>query len=616
MIGKIIDNYKIIQHIGTGGMGTVYLAEDMMLGRKIAIKMLHSELLFKKDILERFKTEAKTLAKLNHPNIAILFNLIESSGNYFMIMEYVNGNSLEKLLIENGAVEANKAIDFTIQALEGIEHAHHKKIIHRDLKPANLMLNQEGVIKVMDFGIARALGSARMTREGSVVGTLEYMAPEQIRGKEGDERSDIYAMGIVLYELLTGNVPYRSKSDYDLMTKKLTQKPPEIRSFWHEIPKSLEKVVMKAIKKDPDLRFQSAEQFKLALKECKTDFAPAISTKAGNKKNPLNPNLNLKRKKYINTGFFGAFSNTRSIVNSIALFILILAVGSGAYFLRQKRLSNKTVSDTEKTEVSNDFIVQNTDDLGTPNNDSKISNNDFKPSSKLDLSDFNNDNEKKKKDEKKKNTPKTKAKKENKTNSENKKGDNNKKKDDQKKEEKRSDSVKNNNSGSNTTKINNKEKTKDNSGDKTNNNRQETKNTPPKEKVKVKKQYKTINTYIRKNIPIVITLPKEISSENIAMEGRYIWLNVDSDYEKNSIAIIPRGAKVYCKVNEIQKGKGRKKGIIEIEALYIEAPDGTHIPLKEAVFRYVGKRGENVTFRRGQKFKVKTAAKTNFTIKY
>ncbi|HEB62707.1 MAG TPA: serine/threonine protein kinase, partial [Bacteroidetes bacterium] len=244
MIGKIIDNYKIIQHIGTGGMGTVYLAEDIMLGRKIAIKMLHSELLYKKDILERFKAEAKTLAKLNHPNIAILFNLIESSGNYFMIMEYVDGNSLEKLLIENGAVEANKAIDITIQALEGIEHAHHKKIIHRDLKPANLMLNEEEVVKVMDFGIARALGSARMTREGSVVGTLEYMAPEQIRGQEGDERSDIYAMGIVLYELLTGNVPYRSKSDYDLMTKKLTQKPPEIRSFWHEIPKSLEKVVM------------------------------------------------------------------------------------------------------------------------------------------------------------------------------------------------------------------------------------------------------------------------------------------------------------------------------------------------------------------------------------
>ena len=627
MIGEIIDNYKIIKLIGSGGMGTVYLAEDIMLGRQIAIKMLHPELLFKKDIIERFKAEAKLLAKLNHPNIAILFNLIESSGNYFMIMEYVDGYSLETMLSGNGAIEVDEAIDIMVQALEGIEHAHHKQIIHRDLKPANLMINRDNIVKVMDFGIARALGSARLTREGSVVGTLEYMAPEQIQGFEGDVRTDIYAMGVVLYELLTGNVPYQSESDYDLMTKKLNQKPPKIRSFLHEIPKSLEKVVMKSINKNPDLRFQSAGQFKDALQKCKSDLISGIKTK--NKKTFKN-SLGLPRKNKMEIlKNVNIIPGTKNLFKGILLIIFIFIIGISAYFLRQKRLENQMIVANEKQEITNDFSEHQPIDADIANSDMPDENNKLVSGVSINPDDLIKKNKKNKNKQEDKNKLEAKNRQEDKKKKANKKKDirgTNINKDEKMKSSKKDKKNKiiertgnhrdkkeknkenTENAGGKNSMVTTKEKNKT-LGKNTNKENTE-------KKIKTEKKNNILKTFIKKNMPVIITLPEQISSSDVMMEGQSIMLYVDKDYTENDIVIIPAGSKVYCTVNDIKKAEGRKRGTIEIEAHYIVAGDGTHVPLKESVFRYVGKRGQNVKYKKGQKFKVKTAKKTNITIKY
>jgi serine/threonine protein kinase len=265
MIDKIVGNYRILAQIGSGGMGKVYRGVDIMLEREVAIKMLHAELSSRPDVVERFRTEAVTLARLNHPNIATLYSFFRHGEAFFMVMEYVPGKTLAALLNEAGALPSSRAVDLVAQALLGISHAHSNGIIHRDLKPANIMLTGTEAVKVMDFGIARALGSARLTRAGHTVGTIEYMSPEQVRGQEGDARSDVYSMGIVLYEALTGRVPFFSDSDYELMRQQIENTPDPPRVLAPHLPPSLENVVLKALGKDPASRYQSANSFREAV---------------------------------------------------------------------------------------------------------------------------------------------------------------------------------------------------------------------------------------------------------------------------------------------------------------------------------------------------------------
>lgn len=265
MIGQNILNYKIIRKIGEGGMGVVYLGEDDILGRKVAIKILRAQLLHDKDLLERFKSEARILSRLNHPNIASLYNFFSYENTYCMVMEYVEGEPLDDLLKKHHAFPAGFAAQLINQALEGLSHAHGKGIVHRDIKLSNLILSKEGEVKIMDFGIARAVGSSRLTSTGKAIGTLEYMSPEQIKGKEGDEKSDLYSMGIVLYELLSGDVPFQENTEFDLMKAHLEKKPPALRKKIGNIPAALEKVVFKCLEKKPEKRFGNAQEFKTAL---------------------------------------------------------------------------------------------------------------------------------------------------------------------------------------------------------------------------------------------------------------------------------------------------------------------------------------------------------------
>ena len=265
MIGQHIHGYQINAHLGQGGMGNVFRATDKMLGREVALKMLHPQLTMQAQFLERFKKEARVLAQLLHPNIAVIYNFIEQDGHHFMVMEYVEGTSLDDLLKKYKTLPASFVVPVFIQALEGLQHAHKKNILHRDIKPSNLMLTTDGTLKIMDFGIAKVAGEQKMTQVNKIVGTVEFMAPELIQGKEASAASDIYAMGVTLYELVSGQLPFESDTDFNLMQAILKKKIKPLEKLGASIPKALSDIVMKALDKNPDNRYPDARSFQQAL---------------------------------------------------------------------------------------------------------------------------------------------------------------------------------------------------------------------------------------------------------------------------------------------------------------------------------------------------------------
>ena len=276
MIGQTIGNYKIIRSLGEGGVGRVYQGVDTMLDREVAIKVLRPELARQTSIVERFRSEAVLLAKLNHPNIATLYSLLRQGDELFMVLEFVRGETLEQLLHRRGALPEDDAIPIFCQALDGINHAHELGIVHRDVKPGNMILTANGMLKVLDFGIARLLGTSRKTKSGNIIGTLEYMSPEQVRGLETDARSDIYGLGIMLYEILTGRLPFESENEFQLMKAQTEETPALPRSINPNISETVETAIMKALAKNPDERFQSAGEFLDSLFDA--GFAPGAVT--------------------------------------------------------------------------------------------------------------------------------------------------------------------------------------------------------------------------------------------------------------------------------------------------------------------------------------------------
>jgi serine/threonine-protein kinase len=265
MIDRIVGNYKILEKLGEGGMGAVFKGVDVMVEREVAIKMLRPEIARQPEIVERFRSEAVTLAKLNHPGIATLFSFFRQGDEFFMVMEFVPGRTLEALLREFGPMPVEQAVPVFSKILGGIEHAHQLGILHRDIKPANVMLTAAGAVKVTDFGIARIVGAARMTRQGNIVGTLEYIAPERIKGEEHDARSDLYSLGAMLYETLSGHLPFERDSEYALMQAHLMEPPPPLGRFGRDIPPEIEAVALRALAKRPADRFASAGEFSAAL---------------------------------------------------------------------------------------------------------------------------------------------------------------------------------------------------------------------------------------------------------------------------------------------------------------------------------------------------------------
>jgi serine/threonine protein kinase len=233
--------------LGSGAMGTVHVAVDTFIERAVAIKSLRAELTRDPDFVSGFRAEATSLARLNHPNITTLYSPILEGSDLYMVMEVVRGRSLDDVLRERGKpVGVKESLAIIAQAADGLAYAHQMGVIHRDIKPANLMISNDGRVKIMDFGIARVQGSARLTRAGTAVGTPLYMSPEQCRGKEGDERSDLYSLAIVLYELLSGAPPFSGATEYDLIQAQINTVPPPLVPRAVGVKPELESAIMMA----------------------------------------------------------------------------------------------------------------------------------------------------------------------------------------------------------------------------------------------------------------------------------------------------------------------------------------------------------------------------------
>ena len=300
LVGGRIGPYLVTKRLGVGGVGEVFKAVDVTLKRDVAIKVLRDELAADPHFLERFRREAQLHAKLSHANVATVHAFLNEGDKQFMVMEFIAGIALDEFIRSGGPVPAERALDMFRQVLGGIEHAHRCGVIHRDIKPANIMLADSGDLKVMDFGIARALDcQEQLTRHGHVAGTARSMAPEQIRGETADMRSDIYSLGIVLYTLLAGRPPFDGKTDLELMNMQLEQAPPPLHSQGVNVPPQVEAALMKALHKNPAARFQTVGDFACALDACRA--GPLIAPPAPDRDESL-----LSSRTVINPVFAGA----------------------------------------------------------------------------------------------------------------------------------------------------------------------------------------------------------------------------------------------------------------------------------------------------------------------
>jgi eukaryotic-like serine/threonine-protein kinase len=265
LIDTLFDGrYRIVRKLGAGGMADVYLAEDQELGRRVAIKILNGRHANDQQFIERFRREAKNAAALNHPNIVSIYDRGEAEETYYIAMEYLDGRTLKELVVGHGPAPVNVAIEYARQILSALRFAHRHGIVHRDIKPHNVLVDREGRVKVTDFGIARA-GTSQMTETGSIVGTAQYLSPEQARGGEVDQRSDLYSLGVVLYELLTGRTPFDGDTPVEIAMKHLSNVPQQPSALRKDIPPELDMVVMRALAKDPEDRYQSADEMEADL---------------------------------------------------------------------------------------------------------------------------------------------------------------------------------------------------------------------------------------------------------------------------------------------------------------------------------------------------------------
>src|SRR5438132_7819569 len=237
--------YRILRKLGTGGMANVYLAEDEVLGRRVAIKILNDRHAGDDQFVERFRREAKNAAALSHPNVVSIYDRGDAEGTYYIAMEYLDGRSLKELIVARGPAPVNVAIDYARQILAAISFAHRHGIVHRDIKPHNVLVDAEGRLKVTDFGIARA-GASQMTEAGSIIGTAQYLSPEQAKGAPVDQTSDLYSVGVVLYELLTGQTPFDGDTPVEIAMKHLSATPRPPSQLRRDVPR------------DPDLRVMPA----------------------------------------------------------------------------------------------------------------------------------------------------------------------------------------------------------------------------------------------------------------------------------------------------------------------------------------------------------------------
>jgi serine/threonine protein kinase len=268
MIVQTILHYKILEKLGEGGMGIVYKAQDTKLDRFVALKFLPSHTTVNSETKIRFEQEAKAAASLNHPNICTIYGIDEAEAKHFIVMEFVDGQTLQK---KKNTLSQKQALDIGIQIADGLAAAHEKGIVHRDIKPENIMIRKDGIVQIMDFGLAKLRGTSRLTKEGSTVGTAGYMSPEQVQGQETDHRSDIFSLGVLLYEMFTGQIPFKGVHETAIAYEIVNVDSPPMSSVQPDITPELDAIILECLEKDPKERSQSASQVAVDLKKCRRE---------------------------------------------------------------------------------------------------------------------------------------------------------------------------------------------------------------------------------------------------------------------------------------------------------------------------------------------------------
>lgn len=268
---KINERYEIIKSIGEGGMANVYLAYDSILDRNVAIKVLRGDLSNDEKFVRRFQREALSASSLAHPNIVEVYDVGEDNGIYYIVMEYIDGKTIKQLLKKRGNLTLSEAIDIMLQLTDGMAHAHDSYIIHRDLKPQNVMIKDDGSIKITDFGIAMAINATQLTQTNSVMGSVHYLPPEQAAGKRATTKSDIYSMGIIFYELLTGVLPFRGDNAVEIALKHMRDELPSVRDEHPELPQSVDNIIRRATAKNPKNRYDDVRSMHADLLTCLND---------------------------------------------------------------------------------------------------------------------------------------------------------------------------------------------------------------------------------------------------------------------------------------------------------------------------------------------------------
>jgi len=337
MLGRTISHYKILAKLGEGGMGVVYKAEDTKLERVVAIKFLPHHIAANAEERERFKIEAKAAAALNHPNIATIYAIEEVEGEMFIVMEFIEGQELSKLLIDNGQLSIDNCLAYANQIAEGLKAAHAKGITHRDIKSSNIMVTtqgqaESGQVKIMDFGLAKIGAGAHLTKTGMTLGTAAFMSPEQARGEEVDQRTDIWAFGVVLYEMLTGQLPFQGVYEAAMMYSILNEEPQPISSLRPDLPPALEAITHKALAKKTEERYQHIAE---VLADLKSPTRAPVSETA----QAVKPNLPKSKRAFLYVG---------------VSVLLIALIAGGLYFLPKPAASIDAIAVLPLTNLSGD----------------------------------------------------------------------------------------------------------------------------------------------------------------------------------------------------------------------------------------------------------------------
>jgi tetratricopeptide (TPR) repeat protein/tRNA A-37 threonylcarbamoyl transferase component Bud32 len=317
------NRYQVIEELGKGGMGRVYKVFDTDIKEKVALKLLKPEIASDRETIERFSNELKYARKISHRNVCRMYDLGKAEGTYFITMEFVPGEDLKSFIRRSGQLTVGKAVSVAWQISEGLAEAHRLGIIHRDLKPQNIMVDKDGNAKIMDFGIARSLGVKGMTGAGVMIGTPEYMSPEQVDGKEADPRADIYSLGVILYEMLTGRVPFEGDTPFTVGVKHKSEMPKDPRDINAHIPEDLGRLILRCLEKDRDKRYRSAEDLRLELEKIEQGI-------------PTTERLILKRKTTTGRQITVTFGPKKMLIPALAVGVLAVAIAVWLVFFKKE----------------------------------------------------------------------------------------------------------------------------------------------------------------------------------------------------------------------------------------------------------------------------------------